>query len=320
MGHPLREQEANALYDLSNRTLQQIFSLKPGEEVNAIILGLLAKHAWRYRVEIFAFCFMSNHFHILARCRSLQLHLFMQAFQSELAVKLNKLRGRTGTFWERRYTAIKVLDDEAMLGRLRYNVCNPCESGLVHHPKAWPGLCSWDIHESGEPLVGKVVDRDLYWKYKRRKANEDKTEAELRKMATIEYPLELAKLPKWENLSDEAYHEKMRQECHNHAGELARVRKKPCLGAQKVLAQTWYHRPKKSKHAPRPLCHGSDLEKREEYREQRRLVTDRYRQAVGKLRDGKTDVEFPAGTIPPGWRFCVKGSTKIRVDAPPQTG
>ncbi|QDG50285.1 hypothetical protein FIV42_05925 [Persicimonas caeni] len=317
MGHPLRNQEKDAIYELGNRTLHQIYALLPEEQVNAIILGLLSKYAWMYGVEIFAFCFMSNHFHILARCRSLQMHLFMRDFQSQLAKKINKLRNRTGTFWERRYTATKVLTDEAMLQRLRYIVCNPSESNLVHHPKQWPGLCSWDIHKSGKPMVGEVVNRKTYWAEKRKRKNKDKTEAELIEMATERYALEMAKLPQWQNLDDDAYHQKIVDECHTHAGELAKLRTVPCPGPKKVLSVKWSDSPRKSKKAPRPLCHGGDFKQRQEYREDRRLLVDRYRKAVGRWREGKSDVEFPDGTIPPGRQFCVGGSCDIRREPPP---
>ena len=318
MGHPLRHQEAGAVYELTNGSLHQIFVLKPDEEVNKIILGLLAKMAWRYRVEIFAFCFMSNHFHILARSRTLQLHLFMRDFQSALAVKLNQHWGRTGTFWARRYTAIKVLDDETMVDRLRYTVCNPSESNLVRHPNEWPGLCSWDIHKAGEPMWGEVVNRKLYWKLKRRKENKYKPDWKIVEMATERFPLEMAKLSPWENLDDEAYHEKIVEVCHNHAGDLAKARRKPCLGAQKVLAQHWSDQPKKTRkrNSPRPLCHGGSPDERKKYRKTRRDTTGAYRTAVKWLRKGRTGVTFPDGTIPPGWQFCEGGSTKIRTEAP----
>ncbi|QDG51057.1 hypothetical protein FIV42_10020 [Persicimonas caeni] len=316
MGHPLRNQEKDAIYELGNRTLHQIYALLPEEQVNRIILGLLAKMAWRYSVEIFAFCFMSNHFHILARCPSLQMHLFMRDFQSQLAKKINKLRGRKGTFWERRYTAIRVLDDEMLLERLRYIVCNPCESNLVQHPMKWPGLCSWDIHKSGEPLVGKVVNRKTYWAEKRKKKNEDKTEAELIQMATETYTLDMAKLPQWQDLDDEAYHKKIVEVCHDHADELDKKRVGKCIGREKVLARDWEDRPNEPKRAPRPLCLGSKLEKLGEYRADYRALVDRYRTAIDRWRKGKSSVTFPDGTIPPGHQFCEGGSTRIRREPP----
>jgi hypothetical protein len=98
---------------------------------------------------------------------------------------------------------------------------------------------------------------------------------------------------------------------------LAKLRTVPCPGPKKALSVKWSDSPRKPKKAPRPLCHGGDFKQRQEYREDRRLLVDRYRTAIGKWREGKTEVEFPDGTIPPGRQFCVGGSCDIRREPPP---
>jgi REP element-mobilizing transposase RayT len=300
MGRPLRRQKKRRIYSIHNRTLHQKYFFRPSEEVNAIILGLLAKMADRYDIEIFAFVFMSNHFHLLARSQSLQMHLFMRDLQSQLASKLNRHWGRTGTFFERRYTATAVLDDDALTDKLRYTVCNPCESNLVRHPKLWEGLSSWSIHKTGEPLVGKVVNRKLYWSLRRKKENANLSEHELIALATEEFPLNMARLPKWDGIDDRAYRTRICDIIEEHALSLAKTRNVPCLGRKKILSQSFDDRPKKSKKSPRPLCHTNSLETRQKYLEERLMVTDRYKIAAGKLRENKTRVSFPQGTIPPG--------------------
>jgi REP element-mobilizing transposase RayT len=305
MGRPVRRQKKKAIYFITNRTLQQRYFFRPGLAVNEIILGLLAKTADRYGIEIFSFVFMSNHFHLLARSRSLQMHLFMKDFQSQLARKLNVYWGRTGPFVERRYTATEVLDDDQLTDKLRYTVCNPCESDLVRHPKLWPGLSSWTIHKTGLPMMGEVVNRDLYWSLKRKKGNEDLSEQELIDQATEYYPLALAKLPKFAALEDAEYHDKMRKLIEEYAGELAKTRTRPCVGVKKVLSQSFYDRPKNSKKSPRPICHTNCPKKRKAYLEELWEVTERYQDAVAKLREQKTQISFPQGTIPPGHLYAV---------------
>ena len=118
MGRRIRRQKKDRIYSVVNRTLHSKYFFAPDDEVNAIILGLLAKMADRYDIEIFAFVFMSNHFHMLVRSKSLQLHLFMRDFQGQLARKLNRHWGRTGTFFQGRYSATPILDDEAMVDKI----------------------------------------------------------------------------------------------------------------------------------------------------------------------------------------------------------
>jgi REP element-mobilizing transposase RayT len=300
MGRRIRRQKKSRIYFLTNRTLQQMYFFRPSEEVNAIILGLLAKMADRYGIEIFAFVFMSNHFHLLARSKSLQMHLFMRDFQGQLARKLNRHWGRSGTFFERRYTATPVLDDDALTDKLRYTLCNPCESNLVRHPKLWPGLSSWSIHKSGEPLVGKVVNRKLYWSLKAKKEHVDASEQELIKMATEEFPLQMARLPKWDGIDDRAYRTRICDIIEDYAAHLAEGRKVRCLGAKKVVSQNFNDRPKKSKKSPRPICHTNCLDTRKAYIEEMVVVIERYKEAAGKFHNNETQISFPQGTIPPG--------------------
>ncbi len=47
-------------------------------------------------VKIYAFVFMSNHFHLLLSAPGLNLGLFMCQFQVRLAAELNNLHGREG--------------------------------------------------------------------------------------------------------------------------------------------------------------------------------------------------------------------------------
>jgi REP element-mobilizing transposase RayT len=310
MGRRIRRQKKSRIYFLTNRTLQQMYFFRPSEEVNAIILGLLAKMADRYGIEIFAFVFMSNHFHLLARSKSLQMHLFMRDFQGQLARKLNRHWGRSGTFFERRYTATAVLDDDALTDKLRYTLCNPCESNLVRHPKLWPGLSSWSIHKSGEPLVGKVVNRKLYWSLKAKKEHVDASEQELIKMATEEFPLQMARLPKWDGIDDRAYRTRICDIIEDYAAHLAEGRKVRCLGAKKVVSQSFNDRPKKSKRSPRPICHTNCLETRKAYIEEMVVVIERYKEAAGKFHNSQfhnneTQISFPQGTIPPGRLYAV---------------
>lgn len=304
MGRPHRHQDPDGIYFITNRCLEEKYFLKASDEVNRIILGLMAKYADKHDVEIFCFVFMFNHFHMLARSQSLKLHLFMQDFQAQLARRLNKHWQRRGSFWADRYASAKVLDDEALVDKLGYTVCNPCESNLVRHPKMWEGLSSYEIHKSGEPLVGEVVNRKLYWSLRRKRSNKDLSDDKIVEMATERYELKMAKLPQWEDLDDQAYDAKICELVEQRALDLAKARNTPCLGPKKVRAVNFNDRPKKPKRTPRPLCHTHCAELRKAFIEKHKEIVDRYRTAVGKLRENKTDVSFPTGTIPPGHRLC----------------
>ncbi len=158
----------------------------PIEEVNRIILGCLAWAVAKHHIKLFAFVFMSNHFHMLLQAPYLNLSDFMRDFQSAIARELNRLHGREGTFYEGRFKAEKVLDDEAFMDKLEYTLNNPCNDDLVHHIEDWPGVSSWDFHSTNEPMVGQKLNRDQLRKLRRK----DDTVAE--EAAYEEFELELA--------------------------------------------------------------------------------------------------------------------------------
>ncbi|MEE8367729.1 MAG: hypothetical protein V3S30_05385 [Thermoanaerobaculia bacterium] len=50
------------LFEVTTRTVQGRFLLKPSKELNTIILGVLGRVQQLYPVEIHAFTFLSNHY------------------------------------------------------------------------------------------------------------------------------------------------------------------------------------------------------------------------------------------------------------------
>ena len=57
--------EGGALVEVTCRTIQGRFLLRPSPELNKIILGVLGKAQSLYPLEIVAYVWMSTHFHLL---------------------------------------------------------------------------------------------------------------------------------------------------------------------------------------------------------------------------------------------------------------
>ncbi len=91
-------------------------------------------------MRLHAFTFASNHFHLLVWARGAALASFMQYLRANLSRKVGRLVEWSGGFWERRYSAEPVLDDAALVGRLRYVLAHGVKEGLVERSAEWPGL------------------------------------------------------------------------------------------------------------------------------------------------------------------------------------
>lgn len=108
-----------------------------------------------------------------------------------------------------------MLDDEAMVERMRYILCNPVAAGLVRTPGEWPGVTSWDAQMSDEEAVeGRFILEKEYRRIERE--HPDLTLDEARKS----YTLKLARLPGWAGLDQEAYRRRLRELVEGHCRDL----------------------------------------------------------------------------------------------------
>lgn len=193
--------EGGALFEVTCRTIQSRFLLRPGPLLNEIILGALARAQQRYRIELSAFVFLSNHLHLLIWTPdSLELARFMGYFLSKLAREVTRLTGWRDKVFARRYQAIPISEEEeAQVRRLIYILSHGCKEDLVDRPQDWPGVHCVHALLTGQSPEGTWFDRTQ--EFAARNRGEEPTP---RQFATPEV-LELEPLPCWRHLSPEQY-------------------------------------------------------------------------------------------------------------------
>jgi len=83
---------------------------------------------------VFAWCLMSNHYHLAIRSSAVPISSGMHTLQGRFSRRLNRSRRRTGALWQSRYHA-KPINEGAYLDRvILYIHLNPVRGGLVRHP------------------------------------------------------------------------------------------------------------------------------------------------------------------------------------------
>jgi len=286
------------LYEVSNRTIQGRFLLRPGPELNEIVRSTLARAQRIYGVQIVAASFLSNHFHLLLWAASVeQTANFMRYFQSNIARKAGRLYGWTGPFWARRFAIEPVGNtEEDQVWRLRYLLEQGCKEGLVWKPSDWPG-----VHTAREIIAGKKVQGrwlNQSGKYRSELKGEDRPASHFEELEECD----LIPLPCWKHLPADEYRRRVaalvreieRETRRRHATD----RTTP-LGRAAILRRDPHRRPNSVKSSPTPWILTRSKAIREQYRLAYAWFLTTYRHASERFRSGELTVRFPPGCFPP---------------------
>lgn len=85
MSRDLRFIPPDSLVEVTCRTIQGRFLLRPSRDINAIIVGALAKAQKLYGMTVCGFVFLSNHSHLLLQPKDVQhLARFMNHVNSKI--------------------------------------------------------------------------------------------------------------------------------------------------------------------------------------------------------------------------------------------
>ena len=313
MGRRIRFVPPGSLVEVTCRTVQGRCLLRPTPLISDLIRGALARAARLYPVEIHAFCFLSNHFHLLLTVSGAdRLASFMNHLNSNLAREVGRHVRWREKFWGRRYQAILVSDEEpAQVARLLYLLRHGCKENLVRCPGDWPGANSTEALLTGRPVRGTWFDRTREYRMTRRKRPPGG------EGLVAEETLELVQLPCWRTLPAELHRVRCAELVALVEAETAqRIQQsgREPLGATRILRQDPHFQPPRLKKGPAPLVHAATSAMRREMRLRYRLFAEAFRRASARFRLGLADAAealrlfLPGSFPPPGRHIAVVSS------------
>jgi REP element-mobilizing transposase RayT len=270
-----------ATYLVSRRCSQRQFLLKPTRTTNEVFLYLLAVAAYRYGVEVHAFCVLSNHYHLVVTDPDARLPAFQQFLDALVARAVNASLGRWESFWAPdSYSAVRLASASDVLDKIAYVLANPAAAGLVSSGRLWPGLWSAPDQIGGEPL--QVRRPEHFFDPK----------GSLPREASLELTVPAG------FASAAAFREDLAAALAEREARAAREVQGDFLGAARVLAQKPTARPKSGE--PRrelnPRVAARDKWRRIEVLRRMVEFLRSYRAAWRARHAGERGVVFPAGT------------------------
>ena len=235
-----------ATHHIVSRCFQGFSFLTPEPHIVEICTGVLGYALERHqgRIKLHHYAFLSNHFHLLLSSRETKdLASFMSLLKSKLTRELNRVHRRSGTLWGSRYASEEVLDEESVVGLMKYITQNSVKEGLVDHPSEWGGL-----HGCHQLLERRVVQGPFVHRTRLHQEPE-LTEAEV----TTYYEVRLEPPPMWEREGLEAYYKRAVTLCEAAIVEARELRNREAMGMELVLQQEVFQQ-RRAPRGTRPLC------------------------------------------------------------------
>lgn len=135
-------------------------------EDREIYLRWLAGAGRRHGLELWAYCLMTNHVHLLVRGLAREsLARAMRELQGRYARRVNEQRRWSGHLWANRFFSHPVGEDR-LLETVRYIERNPVRAGMVERAEEYPwssarahcGLAAPSLLAPSRPFLGRVPD------------------------------------------------------------------------------------------------------------------------------------------------------------------
>jgi REP element-mobilizing transposase RayT len=291
------------VYLVTRRCTQRQFLLRPDDETNNAFLYCYAYAAMKAGIETIAFLANSNHYHAVIVDRLGQVPVFIEAFHKLLAKHQNCLRRRVENLWAtEQCSLVELVDENDILDKVIYTLCNPVKDHLVARAHEWPGASSRRANLHGKSIRAHRPSRFF------------RADGEMPPELTIE----CKPIPGFQHLSEDAHREmltKAIEATESAAAEERRRTGRTVLGREAILAQC-------------PTDCPSSIEPRREIVPQiaardkcaRRAAIERskvFRDIYAEMRDGwlaGMNVLFPAGT------WWLRRFAKVRCVPCPESG
>jgi len=147
MARPLRIEFAGAIYHITSRgnSRSDIYLEKSDRTHFLSILGIVCE---RYNWQCYAYCLMTNHYHLVVETGDANLSIGMRQLNGVYTQVFNRHYHRVGHIFQGRYKAILVDKDNYLQEVVRYVLLNPVRANMTKTAGQYP----WSSYRA---MIGK---------------------------------------------------------------------------------------------------------------------------------------------------------------------
>ena len=128
---------ARAYYHVYNRGVEKRLIYLDHSD-RRVFLSLLREYVISFRINLFAYCLMDNHFHFYLQTQTDNLDKFMHKLIGRYVQYFNSRYNRVGPLFQSRYKSKLVEADSQSLTLIKYIHNNPVVEGLAGIPEEYP--------------------------------------------------------------------------------------------------------------------------------------------------------------------------------------
>ncbi len=155
MPRPLRPIDDGLIYHVINRGNNRQHVFRKRADFQAFLVAL-AELKERKPFELYGYCLLNNHFHLLLRPkRGATISRIMQSLLVSHTRRYHRHYRSGGHVWQGRFKSPVIQNDEHLLTVLRYIEANPLRAKLVRRAEAYQ-WSSYRVHGMGE--ADELVD------------------------------------------------------------------------------------------------------------------------------------------------------------------
>lgn len=165
----LSRQESNTgYYHVMTRGINKnkIFKSKPDKQK---LINIIKEKLNEVDCEVYAYCVMDNHLHLLLNSSIENLSLFMKKINISYAMYYNSKNDRIGPVFQDRFKSENILNDRYFYGVIRYIHNNPVKANIVSKPEKynWSSMSEYIgdeadiVHINGIQLIQNSFDTVL---------------------------------------------------------------------------------------------------------------------------------------------------------------
>ena len=283
----LRRNRDPSLYrHITIRTEEARLWMLPSRNMEKLLGGIVARYQEICGISIYAYNFLSNHYHMVIKAPKRNTDVFCENVNREIARRVNWMHRRTAHFWEKPYTDQTILTEGDLLEAFLYTTTNPVHHGLVDHASKWTGLSSYS-----QSLSFNKRQFTFYYYSEEDPAQRAKT-----------HHLTLSLIPEFKAVPLKKRRDHIKALIEERTQSLIKKRRENgqgFLGMHAILTQEPGSLPFNVAKSPKPSCYSKEPVAIREFEVELKERERAYDEASASFRSGNLNAEFPIHSFKP---------------------